>query len=77
MPLTEVRHARLDGVIEKIRSNDVRVRQRLEPLAELKSRVETRRCGIGNNYEIRAKISITTFLDRHAIQIEIQIEKLE
>jgi hypothetical protein len=75
--LTEVKHSRFDGIIERVRSNDPRTRQRLEPVAELKSRVDTRRCGSDNTCEIISRISITTFLDRHAIQLEVEIQKLE
>jgi hypothetical protein len=77
LPLTEVKHSRLDGIIERVRSNDPRIRPKLEPVAELKSRVDTRRCGPENTCEIASSISITTFLDRHAIQLEVEIQKLE
>jgi len=77
LPLAEIRHSRLDGIIERVRSSDPRTRTRLEPVDELKSRVDTRKCGSGNTYEITSRISVTTFLDRHAIQLELEIQKAE
>ena len=81
--LAEVKHPNsstsnttaLSRVIEKVRSNDPRTRLRLDPAMGSKSKCDIRTFDWG--LRVTSKISIITFLDRHALELDLEVQKFD